>query len=132
MTNEAPVSFRNLLIHFRRLPFNPFLAVLENLFLPDGHGLFQTVYRVTAGFKRYAAVWRGNDDHDGRFRNFQGTKTMDHADAFNLGPTLTDLPADAPHFLDGHRLSSFLLPTYHATPPSAFAHHPAGSDGAPV
>lgn len=40
----------------RRLAFNPGFAVLEDLLLPDRHGLFQAINRVMAGFKGDAAM----------------------------------------------------------------------------
>src|SRR5262249_11298969 len=101
--------FAYLLICIRRLPFNPFLAVLENLFLPDGHGLFKTVNGVAAGIERHAAVRRRDDDDDRGFRNFQRAEAVDDPDAFDVGPALANLIADAPHLLDGHRTVGFVL-----------------------
>src|SRR5215468_2437051 len=109
MGNEVRGSFRDLLTHFGRLPFNPFLAVLENLLLPDGHGLFQTVNRVAAGFERHAAVGRRDDNDDRGFRNFQRAETVDDADALDVGPAFANLAADAPHLFDGHRLVGLVL-----------------------
>src|SRR5215510_13621041 len=101
MGNEARSSFRDLLTYFWRLPFDPFLAVLENLFLPDGHGLFQAVNRVAAGFERHAAVGRGNDDDDRGFGYLHRAEPVNNSYAFDIGPALANLVADAPHLFDG-------------------------------
>src|SRR5262245_29997555 len=85
MGNEVRGSFRELLTHFGRLPFNPFLAVFKNLFLPDRHGLFQTVNRVMAGFKRHAPVRRGDDDDYRGFCYFKRAEPVDDADASTSG-----------------------------------------------
>src|SRR5262245_13561457 len=122
MGNEARSSFRDLLTCFRRLPFNPFLAVLENLFLPDGHGLFQTVNRIAAGFERHAAMRRRDDNDDRGFRYFQRAEPVDDADAFDVGPALANLVADAPHLFDGHRFVGFVLQADDAAAPGVVAH----------
>src|SRR5215510_2680729 len=109
MGNEVRGSFRDLLTHFGRLPFNPFLSVLEYLLLPDGHGLFQAVNRVAAGFERHATVGRRDDDDDRGFRNFQRAEPVDNSDAFDVRPALANLVAYATHLFDGHRLVSLVL-----------------------
>src|SRR4029453_17458860 len=79
------------------------------LLLPDGHGLFQAVNSVSAGFERHAAMRRRDDDDDRGFRNFQRAEPVNNTDAFDVWPALADLVADAPHLFDGHRLVGFVL-----------------------
>src|SRR5262249_34062397 len=131
MRNEVRGSFRDLLTHFGRLPFNPFLSILENLLLPYVHGLFQAVYRVAACFERHSAVGRGDDDDDRGFRYFQRAETVDDTDAFDIGPTLANLVADAPHLFDGHRLVSFVLQADDAAALRVFAHDAAAGHAGP-
>src|SRR5262249_58646001 len=97
MRNEVRGSFRDLLTHFGRLPFNPFLSVLENLFLPDGHGLFQAVNRVAAAFERHPAAGRGADPGDPALRSFPGAQPRDDTAAVDTTPKLAAPVARDPH-----------------------------------
>src|SRR5215218_9874588 len=80
----APLSFTGGPFAFRlfgrKLAFDPDLAVLEELFLPDGDGAFEFSDGPLAGFEGGAAVRGADTDDDGGLADLGAPRAVDDAD----------------------------------------------------
>src|SRR4051812_20755422 len=75
---------------------DPLLAALEDLLLPDGHGLLERVDRLPARLERGAAVRRGDRDRDARLADGHHADPVGHRHRHDL-VTLPEPVGDPAH-----------------------------------
>src|SRR5262245_8297224 len=84
------------------LKSDPHRAVLEDLALPDRHGLLQAVDGEVARLEGVAPMGGGHGDHDTRLADRKPPDAVDQRHLLDLGPPLVDGLADLLQLRLGH------------------------------
>src|SRR3974377_2395508 len=90
------------------LPLGPDGSVREELLLPDGHGLFESIDREAAGIKCGGAMGSADGDKHAGFADFESAEAVSYRNAVDIEP-FVNLVADLLHLCQRHRFIRLVL-----------------------